>query len=210
VEESLNPRTYISGLWPTWIATSNKVNFYDGLLRRWKKLRNDGGNFKNKPLWTYFELAETHQWLYLNQPERVWKTLNWFWSNQASPGLFTWWEGRGEENTFHRWENVRGWITPPHVTPHYWTAAEMLLLQLDMLSYVDESAEKPSLIIGAGIPKSWLDHNLSVTGLSLPIGRIDWSWNSKELNITIHGKNVDVRLSPSFPEGIPINVEYDR
>ena len=206
---SFNPRTYISGLWPTWIAASHEGIFSDGLMRRWKELRNDDGNFKKKPLWTYFDIAETHQWLYLNQIERVWKTLDWFWSNQASPGLFTWWEGRGEENTFHRWENVRGWIKPPHVTPHYWTAAEMLLLQLDMLSYVDESTEKPSLVIGAGIPKSWLNHNLSVAGFSSPIGRIDWYWNREELNITIHGKNADVRLGPSFPEGIPINVDYE-
>jgi hypothetical protein len=100
--ESLNSRTYICGLWPTWIATFNKDQFYQGLLKRWTDLRDTKGRFRDKRLWTYFDIAEAHQWLFLGQPDRVWSTLNWFWNNQASPGLYSWWEGNGETNTYHR------------------------------------------------------------------------------------------------------------
>ena len=55
---------------------------------------------------------------------------------------------QGEENSFGRWTRVRGWVTPPHVTPHYWTAAEMALLQMDMLGYLDERDGEPVLVIG--------------------------------------------------------------
>ncbi len=98
----------------------------------------------------------THQWLLLDQPDRVWRNFEWFCSMQTSPGLYTWWEGTREENTFHLWENVRGWVKPPHVTPHYWTAGEILALQVDMLAYVDESGSEPVLVIGGGVPKPWI------------------------------------------------------
>ena len=94
----------------------------------------------------------THQWVFLEQPDRVWQNLEWFWREQTSPGLYTWWEGAGEENTFHLWEGVRGWSKPPHVTPHYWTAGEILALQVEMLAYVDESGTEPVLVIGGACP----------------------------------------------------------
>lgn len=65
------------------------------------------GPVASVPLWTYFDLAETHQWLFLDRLDRTWATLNWFWDHQSSPGLYTWWEGKGEENSFGRWTRVR-------------------------------------------------------------------------------------------------------
>ena len=141
-QEYLNERTFMSGLWPTWIVPAGFSHFAAGLQTRWKEL-HDQGNYRKRPLWTYFTAAEAHQWLYLDEPEIVWKTLNYFWRNQCSPGLYTYWEGNGEENTFDQWPHIRGWLKPPHVTPHYWTAAEMLLLQIDMLTYVNESGPEP-------------------------------------------------------------------
>lgn len=206
--ESLNSRTYICGLWPTWIATFNKDQFYQGLLKRWTDLRDTKGNFRDKRLWTYFDIAEAHQWLFLGQPDRVWSTLNWFWNNQASPGLYSWWEGNGETNTYHRWENVRGWIKPRHVTPHYWTAAEMLLLQLDMLAYITEGTEDSVVVIGAGIPKSWIQHTMSVSGLALPEGKVAWHWDGKQMKVEIHGSKVNVQLGPSFPSDTPLDLQF--
>ncbi|NEQ30842.1 MAG: hypothetical protein F6K04_07550 [Leptolyngbya sp. SIO4C5] len=135
--KSHNERTYISGLWPTEIAAQQPDAFRAGLEKRWQQQRDRQGNLLETPLWTYFTVAEAHQWLLLGQPERVWQTLAWFWQHQASPGLYTWWEGEGEENTSGLWQQIYGWVDPPHVTPHYWTAAEMLLLQLDIGQHVE-------------------------------------------------------------------------
>ncbi len=205
--ESDNDRTYISSLWPSWIATGSTDELTQKLKTRWDKQRTPSG-FRHTPLWTYFTVAEAHQWLFLNQPERVWTTLQWFWQHQASPGLYTWWEGEGEENTFNRWEKVRGWVKPPHVTPHYWTAAETILLQLDMLAYTDLSAREPTVVIGAGIPRQWLNQPITIKGLTMPNGQIDWQWNSGKVNVKIRGSKVNLKLGASFPTNTPIQVEY--
>ena len=204
-----NERTFVSSLWPTWIAASdqNQERFKQALQARWSKLRDAQGGFKSSPLWTYFDIAEAHQWLLLNQPERVWSTLRWFWNHQTSPGLYTWWEGNGEENTFRRWERIRGWVNPPNVTPHYWTAAEMLSLQLDMLAYTDLSTKQPTVVIGAGIPSNWLSQPMSVRGLPMPFGKLDWNWNGQQMQVTISGKPVNVQLGSSFSKGTPLKVE---
>jgi hypothetical protein len=175
-------RTFICGLFPT----APKIEAYKvGLRGYWEKIwRPERGGLRDydsrgntEPLWTYFNFAHAHNWLYAGQIDPVWKTLEWFWEKQPSPGLYTWWEGKGEENAFRQWEYVRGWVNPPHVTPHYWAAATDLLLQLDMLSYVDESGSRPSLVIGGGVPAEWCTHPMKVHGMLTKIGTVDWDWD---------------------------------
>ena len=210
--EADNNRTYISALWPTWIGEDKKEAITQQLESRWEKSRDASGNLKKTPLWTYFDLAEAHQWLFVDRPERLWTTLRWFWNHQSSPGLYTWWEGDDEENTFNRWENVRGWVTPPNVTPHYWTSAEMLLMQLDMLAYSDLSANQPTVVIGAGIPQDWLEKPMSINGMSMPNGRLDWRWDGQKMWVTIidkkAGEEMKVQLGSVFPAGTPLEVIY--
>ncbi len=213
-----NNRTYISALWPTWIGENQKEAIAQQLESRWEKTRDASGSFEKTPLWTYFNVAEAHQWLFVDRPERLWTTLRWFWNHQSSPGLYTWWEGDSEENTFNRWENVRGWVTPPNVTPHYWTSAEMLLMQLDMLAYSDLSAEQPTVVIGAGIPQDWLEKPMSVDGLSMPNGRLGWRWDGQKMQVTItreragekagESTETKVQLGSVFPAGTPLEVVY--
>jgi hypothetical protein len=202
-----NPRTYISGLWPTWVAASHE-DFQENLHERWTELRNIQGEFHKTPLQTYFDIAEAHQWLFLEKPERVWATLRWFWNHQASPGLYTWWEGNGEQNTSGRWEQVRGWIDPPHVTPHYWTAAEMLLLQLDMLVYLEQDTYKPAFVVGAGVPEEWLNQPMSVKEIPVQGSRVSWEWDGQEMHVQVQGQQNDVKLGSAFPANTPLSVEY--
>ena len=143
----------------------------------------------------------THQWVLLGEPDRVWQNLEWFWSEQTSPGLYTWWEGTGEENSFHLWEGVRGWTKPPYVTPHYWTAGEILALQVEMLAYVDESGPEPVLVIGAGVPRSWLTRPLTVRGLPTCLGTVDWTWTGSRLQTTVHGRRPVIRAAEVFNSG---------
>ncbi len=206
--ESDNERTYISGLWQSWIASPHQNAFLQSLQKQWNELRDDQGRFRQTPSWTYFDIAEAHQWLFLGKPERVWTTLQWFWNHQASPGLYTWWEGTGEESSSSSWIEIRGWVNPPHITPHYWTASEMLLLQLDMLAYFDRADSKPTLVIGAGIPVEWLKHPLTVKGLLMPNGQLDWFWNGKQMQVKITGDPVTIRLGSVFSANTPIKVEY--
>jgi hypothetical protein len=199
-----NDRTYISSLWPTRIASPELISAYtDKLEQRWQFNRTPGGGYYNRPLWTYFEVGEAHQWLYLERPDRVWDTLNWFWQNQTAPGLYTWWEGAAEENTFHQWEKVRGWVDPPYVTPHYWTTAEMLLLQLDMLVYTRPDS---SIVIGGGVPESWLESDLHIGLLHTPGGSVEWQWDGSGLLVTLEGDPVPVTPGPAFADK-PIQIQ---
>ena len=206
--ESTNDRTYVNALWPTGVARLSTAKLQEALEARWSTLRSTDGAFLARPLWTYFDLGEAHQWLLLGQPNRVWKTVRWFWSHQASPGLYTWWEGDHAENDSHRWDGIRGWLHPPHVTPHYWTAAEMALLQLDMLTYWDESTPEPTVVIGSGIPAEWLRTPMNVSGLPIPGGEVGWEWDGRRMLVRLTGGSPTVRLGPAFPRYTPIEIQH--
>jgi hypothetical protein len=202
--EAANERTFVSGIWPSGIAAPVPEAYVKGLEERWAKRRTPSGGFAERPLWTYFEFAEAHQWLMLGKPERAWQTLDWFFANQVSPGLYTWWEGEGEENNFGDWEQVRGWTNPAHVTPHYWTAAEMLLLSLDVLACQQPDG---TVVIGAGVPSAWLAKPVSVTGLPLAGGKLDWSWNNGQLRVKTHGVRRKLKAGPGFPGSVVVIAE---
>jgi hypothetical protein len=199
-------RTWMSGLWPTWIA-SNRATYLEGLDSHFNVNWDAAhGAFREVPLWTYFTFSFAHQYLFLDKPDRTFQVLQWFWDHQPSPGLYSWWEGNGEENSFHEWENVRGWVGPPHVTPHYWAAAECLLLQMDMLTYVDESSGKPIIVVGAGIPAAWSSRPMKTHGMLTKLGRVDWTWDGRTILVSIHGRRVPVRLGSGFPADARVNV----
>jgi len=204
--------TYTNGLWPSGMATVNQNAFRQGLETRWQSAHDDKGNLRQLPENTNFNLAEAHQWLFLKQPERVWTTLRWFWQNQASPGLYTWWGKTDDPNgtripaSLPHWHRFRGWVKPPHVTPHYWSAAEMLLLQLDMLAYVKPTADSQTLVVGAGIPQEWLNQPLNVKGLLINGNVVDWVWDGKQMNVQIRGKQMNVQLGSTFPANTPVKV----
>jgi len=194
-------RSAIVGLWPSNIANNDPIPYSSLLKEHWDKTHDPTGNFKSRPLWTYFKVAEAHEWLLEGEARvpdartHVWQTLNWFWDHQSSPGLYTWWEGRGEENSFGLWQEIRGWEHPGAVTPHYWTAAEMLSLQLDMLVHEDEDG---SLVIGLGVPNSWLAHPMHVSGIVCPRGTVAWSWDGHHLKVLLNGQPVTYIPGPAF------------
>ncbi|MBE7178473.1 MAG: hypothetical protein INR69_18875, partial [Mucilaginibacter polytrichastri] len=199
-EKYENERNFMISIWPSWM-TNRSNDFYRKKIEamhdeEWGK----GDEPKERPLWTYFSAAKAHQWLFLDRPDRTWQTLNYFWANQSSPGLYTYWEGNGEENTFRQWENYRGWLEPKYVTPHYWTASEMALLQLDMLVYVDESADDFQIVVGAGVPESWLKKPMSVKNYRTKAGTVSWEYRNNTLNVTVQGapKKYIVKAGPNF------------
>lgn len=195
--EGGNERTAMCGMWPAEVVTDRAT--YTGILdRHWQAERHPDGSLRSLPLWTYFTFAEAHQWLRLGCQDRVWTTLEWFWAHEPSPGLYAWWEGNGEENAFRRWESVRGWTRPPHVVPHYWSAATALLLQLGMLGY----AEDGTLVVGGGVPASWIGRSFEIENLATPLGVHSWRWDGEA--VTISGPRCPVRLGAAFPAAAAI------
>jgi hypothetical protein len=95
------------------------------------------------------------------------------------------------------------------VTPHYWTAAEMLLLQLDMLAYSDKSTEEPTVVISAGIPVEWLNQAMNVQQLTIPDGQVGWKWDGRRLHVEIKShRRIHIRLGSAFPSDTPLQIDY--
>ncbi len=69
----------------------------------------------------------------------------------------------------------------------------------DMLAYVDESGPEPVLVIGAGVPRSWLTRPLMVRGLPTCLGTVDWTWTGNRLQTTVHGRRPVIRAAKIFP-----------
>jgi hypothetical protein len=82
----------------------------------------------------------------------------------------------------------------------------MLLLQLDMLAYIDPVASQPTLVVGAGIPREWLNQPMSVKGLVLGDSVVDWAWDGNQIKVQIQGKKINVRPGNAFPKNTLINV----
>lgn len=206
-----NERTAIAAMWPSFVAGSDRKQLLE-LLRARNSARSKGKSAIPWPSqWSYFDVAEMHQWLLLGDIDALWSLLNYYLNHSSSPGLFTWGEGTSEENSFGLWKNVRGWVTPGPVTPHYWTAAEMLLLQLEMLAYVDETDESaPRWVIGGGVPREWVKQPLSVKRVGTSRGRVDWVWNPDLMTMTatVTGHVAPVALGPAFPTGARLDVRF--
>lgn len=201
VEDNSNERTLAAAQWPTWMlgdSATLKKAYIDELDQRWQASRDAVGGYLQRPQWTYFEFAQAHQWLLLGQPAKAWETLDWFFRHQSSVGLYSWWEGAGEENTSHLWPMFRGWIKPESVTPHYWTAAEALMLQLDMLAYVDESRPQRPLVIGAGVPAAWLSQPIDSGLIHTAHGNVRWQWAHGTVSVETSAAQVPIELGPVF------------
>lgn len=202
---AIEPRTYSFSLWPAGIP-ANLDSFVYNLQSRWTQARDAQGKFRAHPFWPSMDLAETHQWLLLGRPQFAMSTVEWFWKNQASPGLYTWWEGDGEDDVFPFWQRCRGWVKPDLITPHYGVAAQMVLLQLDILAYVDERGPEPVLVVGAGIPTQWIEKPLRVRGLATRAGLVEWAWANGVMKVNILGKRIPVRLGANFPPNAMIRL----
>lgn len=153
------------------------------------------------------QLTQAHRALRLGHPEAVWTTLHQLWSHQASPGLYTWDASRpATDDVADGWQYARGWHHETAVSPDYEAAALLLLLQQDMLAYVDEAAAESTVVIGAGIIPAWLSQPMAVSSLALPGGSITWQWDGQKMRVTLRGPSRTIRLGPAFPAGTQLKV----
>ncbi len=148
-----------------------------------------------------------HHLLRSGRPDALWALLDQLWERQASPGLYTWDAPRpATSDVADGWQYVRGWHNQRAVSPDYQTAALLLLLQQDMLAYVDDRTGSAALVIGGGIPPSWLTRPMAVSGLAIPGGSVDWQWDGHTMQVHLQGPSRTVRLGAAFPDNTELSV----
>ncbi|WP_157991526.1 hypothetical protein [Caldimonas tepidiphila] len=196
-------RTQASALWPARVvADEARAEFAERLKARGLP---DAGGDGPPPRQPHLDIALAHQWLLLGEPAPALATLRRLWALQVAPGAYSWWDGEGEPQGANGWQAVRGWVEPPHVTPHYRTAAELLALQLDMLTREDD---EEGVLIGAGVPRSWLDQPLAAGGIHVRGARVDWRWQDGRMEVEVRGRPLRVRLAAVFPPDTPLAVRH--
>jgi hypothetical protein len=77
-----------------------------------------------------------------------------------------------------------------------------------MLFYVDESDERPSLVVGGGVPAEWCSQPMRVHGMPTRIGAVDWDWDGHAMTVMVRGTRCPVRLGPAFARDARLKVEY--
>src|SRR5205823_2200392 len=76
--------------------------------------------------------------------------------------------------------------------PHLWVGSDFARSFIDMLVY--EREEDQALVIGAGIPSSWLEEGVRVRGLRTMYGPLDFSARREGSRIVV--KISGVRVPP--------------
>ena len=167
-----NPRDVNSAFWPTGWASRSDENIQKGFEDFWNNVRCPNGTYTREPLWTYFEAGQAHNYLLLGHRDRAWLTVENFLDAHTAPGLYTYSEGKDDENSALLWQRTRRWDIIRYVTPHGWTAAELFLLLRDCLAREDGD----QLIIGSGIPMSWMEKPFSVENMPTYFGRLSFKY----------------------------------
>jgi len=188
-----NERDFCCVLWPTRAAAPSHPMVSAAFRRWWREHRCPNGVYRPEALWTYFEAAQAHNYLLLGDRQKAWATIESFLTHHAAPGLYAYHEGEGDENSFGLWGRIRGWNPVPKVMPHGWTSAELFLLLRDCMVYEDHN----HLVIGAGVPASWMAEGaeFGIGGAPTYFGRASWE-------ASVSGSAVRVRIeSERPPEG---------
>lgn len=191
-----NDRDVTGSLWPTGWASKDDPIIQRGFQNFWDTVRFPGGVHVPEPEWTYFEAGQAHNYVLLGQREKAWVSIEMFLSQHAAPGLYTYHEGIGDENSSLQWQRSRGWDNIPHVTPHGWTAAEVFLLLRDCLVRESVTGE---LIIGSGVPAEWMSSDFSVTGLPTHFGLVDIRFDAERQYLSVTAERPPVRVVSELP-----------
>lgn len=175
-----NDRDPNSAFWPTGWADPKDPAIVAGMEKFWNETRFPNGRHSPEPLWTYFEAGQAHNYLLMGHRDRAWVSIEMFLSQHTAPGLYTYSEGHEDENSCLQWQRTRGWDKIRFVTPHGWTAAELFLLLRDCLAREVDDA----LVIGSGIPESWMTQPFSVENLPTYFGRASFAYDPAKRTLT--------------------------
>jgi hypothetical protein len=131
--------------------------------------------------YTPYELRQVGTFIHLGWRDRAQRLLAFFLDDRRPPGWNQWAEVVAQD---YRSPTYLGDI------PHLWVGSDFVRSFIDMLVY--EREEDQALVIGAGIPSSWLVQGVRVRGLRTIYGPLDFSArrDGKRIIVKISGVRV--------------------
>jgi len=156
--------------------------------------------------YTPYELRQVGTFVHLGWRDRAQRLLAFFLDDRRPSGWNQWAEVVAQD---YRSPTYLGDI------PHLWVGSDFVRSFIDMIVY--EREEDDALVLGAGIPSSWLDKGVRVHGLRTIYGPLDFSARREggRVIVTISGVRVPkggiVLMLPGVSERVvrhlPANIE---
>ena len=197
-----NDRDVNSAFWPAAWASRDDAFILEKFDEFWDRVRCPGGKHAPELEWTYFEAGQAHNYMLAGNREHTWVSIEWFLSHHTAPGLYTYPEAI-DGNTALLWPRTRGWDDTNYVTPHGWTAAELFLLLRDCLVREEDGR----LVIGSGIPQSWLDKDFMAGDLPTHCGTISfWYYAAQKELIVEAGASAAGKIRHELPSSVKLTI----
>jgi hypothetical protein len=167
-----NERDPVVSPYPTGALGPDRERLLERFASWFKANRLDGkGNRVPEKDWTYFEAAQIHNAFLLGMAEEAWISLDGMLEPVGAWDVSAYTEGPpggNEHLPFRNDVGLRGWLHPERALagnmPHNWTSAEMINLIRDMF-VVEEDGR---LLLGLGVPGSWLRPGASFGVRTMP------------------------------------------
>ena len=181
------------GLMPEIVARALERTFE----RYWEEFvaRRDGT--RPSEAYTPYELRTVGTMVRLDRRDRAHDLLGWFFRDQRPAGWYQWAEVV--------WRDP---ATPKFIgdMPHTWVGSDYIRSVLDMFAYERESDS--TLVIGAGVPESWVMERPGVTvrRLSTHYGPLSFTMRNEAGNVRVSMQS-GIRLPPG---GIVVRPPFSR
>jgi len=186
---------------------------HDAVIHEFERAWNESlARMEGRRAWkdyTPYELRQVGTFIHLGRRDRAQRLLAFFLDDRRHLGWKQWAEVAAQD---YRSPTYLGDI------PHLWVGSDFARSFLDMLAYERESDD--ALVLGAGIPSSWLDRGVRVRGLRTIYGPLNFSArrSGKRILVNISGIRVPrggiVLQLPGVGERvvrqIPATLELDR
>jgi hypothetical protein len=158
---------------------------HDAVIHEFERAWNESlARMEGRRAWkdyTPYELRQVGTFIHLGWRDRAQCLLAFFLDDRRPLGWKQWAEVAAQD---YRSPTYLGDI------PHLWVGSDFARSFLDMLAYERESDD--ALVLGAGIPSSWLDRGVRVRGLRTIYGPLNFSARRDGKRIVVHISGVRV------------------
>jgi hypothetical protein len=158
---------------------------HDAVIREFERAWNESlARMDGRRAWkdyTPYELRQVGTFIHLGWRDRAQRLLNFFLDDRRPIGWKQWAEVAAQ-----------GYRSPTYLgdIPHLWVGSDFARSFIDMLAYERESDD--ALVLGAGVPSSWLDRGVRVRGLRTIYGPLNFSARRDGERIVVHISGVRV------------------